>query len=228
MDVLLISGLWLPASVWSGVVESLEALGHRGIAVSLPGADDRSTDATLEDQIAAVLDAIDQTDRPLVVGHSAACTLAWIAADRRPEAIAGVALVGGFPSSDGEPYADFFPLSDGVMPFPGWEPFEGPDSRDLEETDRNEITALTVPVPGGVATGIVHLNDERRFDAPVVLICPEYDTDQAKAWVDGGDVPELARATRVSYLDLDSGHWPMFSCPSDLARAIDTAQASGI
>ena len=34
--------------------------------------------------------------KPLVVGHSAACTLAWLAADARPEKVAGVALIGGF------------------------------------------------------------------------------------------------------------------------------------
>ena len=223
MDVLLISGLWLPSFIWQEVIEELEALGHRASAVPLPGVDDGSGTATLEDQVQAVIDAVDQGDSSLVVGHSAACTLAWIAADRRPDAIAGVALVGGFPAADGEAYADFFPLSDGVMPFPGWEPFEGPDARDLDEADRNRIADMTVPVPGGVATGTVRLTDERRFDVPVVMICPEYDIDQAKSWVDGGDVPELAKATRVSYLDIDSGHWPMFSCPGDLARVIDAA-----
>ncbi len=223
MDVLLISGLWLPSSIWSDVVDALETLGHRGRPVPLPGVDDGSTSATLEDQVAAVLGAVDAADRPLVVGHSAACTLAWIAADRRPGGIAGVALVGGFPAPDGEPYADFFPLSDGVMPFPGWDPFEGPDTRDLDDADRDRIAAMTVPVPGGVATGVVRLHDDRRFDTPVVMICPEYDTEQARSWVDGGDVPELANANRVSYLDLDSGHWPMFSCPTELVGLIDAA-----
>jgi pimeloyl-ACP methyl ester carboxylesterase len=225
VDVLLISGLWLPSSIWMEVIEALTTLGHRARAARLPGVDDTSATATLEDQVQAVLAAIDETDEPFVVGHSAACTLAWIAADRRPEAIAGVAFVGGFPASDGEPYADFFPLSDGVMPFPGWEPFEGPDVRDLDEATRDRIAALTVPVPGGVATGVVRLGDDRRFDVPAVMVCPEYDVEQAKAWVGGGDVPELAMATRLSYLDIDSGHWPMFSCPIELARAIDSSAA---
>jgi pimeloyl-ACP methyl ester carboxylesterase len=55
-----------------------------------------------------------------VVGHSAACTLAWLAANARPEKVAKVALIGGFPSADGERYADFFEPKDGVMAFPGW------------------------------------------------------------------------------------------------------------
>lgn len=225
MDVLLISGLWIPVSVWTEVTDRLSSLGHRAVPVGLPGVDDGSASATLEDQIDAVIAAVDAAESPLVVGHSAACTLAWIAADRRPADVAGVALVGGFPASDGEPYADFFPLSDGVMPFPGWDPFEGPDARDLDETDRARIADMAVPVPGGVATGTVHLIDERRFDVPVVLVCPEFDIEQAKAWVEGGDVPELARAHRLTYLDIDSGHWPMFSCPAELARVLDSAVA---
>lgn len=223
MDVLLISGLWLPGSIWTDTVDELAALGHRAVPVPLPGADDQSPTATLEDQVGAVLAAVDQGVRPLVVGHSAACTLAWIAADRRTDAIAGVALVGGFPASDGEPYADFFPLSDGVMPFPGWDPFEGPDARDLDEASRTHIAALTVPVPGAVANGVVRLEDERRYDVPVALVCPEYDVDQAKEWIDNGDVPELVQATRLTYLDIDSGHWPMFSRPGDLARVLHAA-----
>jgi pimeloyl-ACP methyl ester carboxylesterase len=226
MDILLISGLWLPSSIWSETAAALEGLGHRPVTVELPGVDDGSSTATLEDQVQAVIAAVDAAGSPFVVGHSAACTLAWIAADRRPEAVAGVALVGGFPAADGEVYADFFPLSDGVMAFPGWDPFEGPDARDLDEADRNRIAASTLPVPGGVATGVVNLSDQRRFDIPVVMICTEYDIDQARSWIDSGDVPELATATRVSYLDIDSGHWPMFSRPIELARVIDAAAGS--
>lgn len=82
--------------------------------------------ATLDDQLATVLAAVDAAPgKPLVVGHSAASTLAWLAADRRPERVAKVALIGGFPTADGQPYADFFEVTDGVMPFPGWAPSRG-------------------------------------------------------------------------------------------------------
>ena len=29
---------------------------------------------------------------------------------------------------------------------------------------------------------VVHLVDERRYDVPVLLVCPEFTTAQAKAW----------------------------------------------
>ena len=161
----------------------------------------------------------------MVVGHSAACTLAWLAADARPDKVAKVALIGGFPSIDGGHYADFFEPKDGVMPFPGWAPFEGPDSADLDEEARRRIASAAIPVPEGVTRGVVHLADERRFDVPVVLVCPEFAPAQAQEWIAAGDVPELAKAKHLQLVDIDSGHWPMFTKPIELARLLTAAAA---
>ncbi len=226
MDIVLVAGLWLQKSIWSDVAAELERHGHRAIPVELPGADDKSTSATLQDQLDAVLAAVDAADRPLLVGHSAACTLAWMAADRRPDTISGVVLIGGFPGSDGEKYADFFEPVDGVMGFPGWEPFEGPDSADLDSAARDEIASQSVGVPQGVSKGIVQLGDDRRFDLPVVAVCPEYTPDQAKAWIDAGDVPELTKAERLTFVNIDSGHWPMVTRPTELAHLLVEATNS--
>jgi pimeloyl-ACP methyl ester carboxylesterase len=217
MDILLIAGLWLDGSAWDDVTPALAKLGHRPVPVTLPA----QASATLDDQVAAVLAAVDSADgKPLVVGHSAACTLAWMAADARPEKVASVALIGGFPSADGELYADFFEVKDGVMAFPGWGPFEGADSADLDDDIKSGMTAAAIPVPEGVAKGVVRLTDERRFDVPVVLVCPEFGPAQAKEWIAAGDVPELAKAKHVEYVDIDSGHWPMFTKPDELARLL--------
>ncbi|MCC8249812.1 alpha/beta fold hydrolase [Saccharothrix luteola] len=228
MDVLLIAGLWLDGSAWADVASTLRSLGHHPVPLTLPGQGDGSASATLDDQVAAVLTAVDATSgKPVVVGHSAACTLAWLAADARPDKISKVVLVGGFPAADGKPYADFFELRDGVMPFPGWAPFEGPDSADLDEEARRAFAAAAIPVPGGVATGVVRLTDERRFEVPVVVICPEFTPASAKEWINAGDVPELAEVEHLDFVDLDSGHWPMHTKPAELARllaaAVDTA-----
>ncbi len=226
MDILFIAGLWLDGSAWDGVVPALEALGHRPVPLTLPGQGDGSASATLDDQVAAVLATIDSASQgPMVVGHSAACTLAWLTADARPEKVAKVALIGGFPSADGEPYADFFEPKDGVMPFPGWGPFEGPDSADLDEETRHNIASAAIPVPEGVTKGVVRLADERRFDVPVVLLCPEFTPAQAQEWIDAGDVPELAKVKHLDFVDIDSGHWPMFSAPVELARLLAAAAA---
>jgi pimeloyl-ACP methyl ester carboxylesterase len=224
MDIVLIAGLWLDASAWDEVVPRLSELGHRPHPVTLPGQGDGSRTATLDDQVAAVIAAVDGCDGPVVVvGHSAACSLAWLAADARPERVASVVMIGGFPIADGEKYADFFEPVDGVVGFPGWEKFEGPDSDDLDETARRRFSDAAIPVPEGVTRGVVRLRDDRRYDVPVVMVCPEYSPAEAQEWIDGGDLPELARAARVDLVDIDSGHWPMFTRPAELARLLAEA-----
>ena len=224
MDILLIAGLWLDGSAWDDVVPELEALGHRPVPLTLPGQGDGSASATLDDHVAAVLAAVDAASgKPVVVGHSAAATLAWLAADARPERVAKVVLIGGFPTADGQPYADFFQPKDGVMPFPGWGPFEGPDSADLDEETRDRIASAAISVPEGVTKGVVRLADERRFDVPVVLVCPEFSPAEAQGWINAGEVAELGKAKHLEFVDIDSGHWPMVTKPAELARLLAAA-----
>ncbi|MEU6532183.1 alpha/beta fold hydrolase [Streptomyces sp. NPDC046928] len=224
MDILLIGGLWLPGSVWGGVASALEGHGHRPVPLTLPGQGDGSRSATLDDQLETVLAAVDAAPgKVMVVGHSAACSLAWLAADRRPDKVAEAVLIGGCPTQDGRPYADFFEVTDGVMPFPGWECFEGADAADLDEEARSAFTASAIPVPEGVARGVVRLTDERRWDVPVLVVCPEFTPAQAREWIGAGDVPELARAKKVEFADIDSGHWPMLTEPAELARILAVA-----
>jgi pimeloyl-ACP methyl ester carboxylesterase len=221
MDIVLIAGMWLDGSAWDNVVPELEALGHRAVPLTLPGQGDGRTSATLDDQVAAVVAAVDAAaGQPMVVGHSAACALAWLAADARPTKISKVALIGGFPSSAGEAYFGAFPVQDGVVPFPGWAEFEGPDSADLDDATKRAMASAAIPVPGGVTSGVVKLADERRYDIPVALVCPEFSPAEAKEWIEQGEVPELAKSKHVSFVDIDSGHWPMFSAPAELARLL--------
>lgn len=218
MEIVLIAGLWLDGSAWDAVVPRLGALGHHATPVWLPGQGVPPAAATLADQLAAVLAAVDAASgRVAVAGHSAACTLAWMAADARPDKVARVAMIGGFPSGDGKAYASSFEIVDGVMPFPGWGAFEGPDSADIDDEERRRIAGAAIPVPEVVAKGVVRLRDERRFEVPVTLICPEFSPAQAREWVDGGQVPELSKAQHVDYIDIESGHWPMFTRPTELA-----------
>jgi pimeloyl-ACP methyl ester carboxylesterase len=227
MDIILIAGLWLDGSVWDNVATELEALGHHGVPVTLPGQGDGNTSATLADQVAAVLAAVDAAaEQPMVVGHSAASGLAWLAADARADKVSKVAFIGGFPSPDGRPYFDGLPIKDGALPFPGWEEFEGPDSADLDGAARHAIESAAIPVPEGVVRGVIRLTDERRYEIPAVLICPEFSPAEAREWIDAGELPELAKSKNLSLVDIDSGHWPMISAPAKLARILAQAAES--
>jgi pimeloyl-ACP methyl ester carboxylesterase len=224
MDILLIAGLWLDESAWARVAASLAECGHRAVPVALPGQGDGSTSATLADQVSAVLAAVDSAEgRPVVVGHSAACSLAWLAADARREKVGKAVFVGGWPAADGTPYFAGLPIKDGAMPFPGWDEFEGPDSADLDAAARRAFAAAAIPVPEGVTRGVVRLSDPRRYDVPTVLICPEFTPAQITEWISQDKLPELAKIRNLSLVDIDTGHWPMITAPAELARLIDQA-----
>ena len=94
-------------------------------------------------------------------------------------------------------------------------------------TSRLVVVEVAVPapaaVPGAVAGGAVELGDERRYELPVVLVCPEYSPEQARTWIEGGDVPELTRVHNLSYVDIDTGHWPMVTQPKALADILEAA-----
>ena len=222
MHVVLIGGLWLDTSVWDNVLAQLVAAQRMPVSpVELPVRTPTAAPATLDNQLNAVLAAIDSRPEPaVIVGHSAAAALAWLAADRRPEHVARTVLIGGVPRAEGQQYAPFFSAAEGVIPFPGWAAFEGPDSEDLTEDQKQGLQARAIPVPDEVARGIVTYTTEARFEIPTVMVCPEYSPADAERWISSGDVPELTRAAHLSYEDIDSGHWPMLTRPVELAEII--------
>lgn len=222
MHVVLVGGLWLDSSVWSEVVSPLVAGYELPVSpVDLPVHSPGEGPANLEDQLNAVLAAIDsRPEQALVVGHSAAATLAWLAADRRPGHVGVAMLVGGFPATGGEQYAPLFPIVDGAMPFPGWDAFAGPDSQDLTEEQKQDLAATAIAVPEGVARATVTYGTEARFETPTVLVCPEYSPQDAQRWIMERQIPELEHAGHIDYANIDSGHWPMLTQPRELAEII--------
>ncbi|MHA6511845.1 alpha/beta fold hydrolase [Tessaracoccus sp. Z1128] len=224
MDIILIPGLWLDGSSWDKVVPFLERPGHRVVALTPPGHDGRDPESvTYGDLVAAVVTEIDNSSGHVVlVGHSAGCAAAWAATDRRPDKVASVVLVGGFPIPHGSPILDGFEPVDGVVPFPGWAAFDGPDTADLDDAAKAELESHMTPAPGEFAVGIQELGDERRYDVPVVNVCTEYSADELRGWQEKGFEPvsELRRLHHAGYVDLESGHWPQASRPQDLAEVI--------
>jgi pimeloyl-ACP methyl ester carboxylesterase len=224
MDIVLIPGLWLNGDTWGTVTEHLQRAGHRVQALTLAGLDSKDADrsgVTLDDHVSAVVAAVDAAEEPaLVVGHSASSTLAYCAADARPDKVRRVVYIGGFPSADGEQFMSGLPTDGADAPFPGWEAFEGPDSADLDDAAKARLLDVFVPSPAEVLAGKVRYTDERRYAVPATAICPEYSPDDLKSWMAAGELPELSKATDLTIVDIDSGHWPQVSVPDKLAELI--------
>ena len=154
MDIVLIPGLWLDGSSWDEVVPALEQAGHRTHPLTLPGMESKDADRseiTLSDQVDAVvgvIDSFDPTDVKLVlVGHSAGGAIAHAAVDVRPDRVARVVYVGGFPVGDGDAIAEGYPAENGEVPLPDWSAFEDEDLADLDAKARAEFGERAIPSP---------------------------------------------------------------------------------
>ena len=229
MDIILIPGLWLDGSSWDKVVPVLEQAGHRAHPVTLPGMDLKDADRseiTLRDHVDAVIDAIDAIDpaegKVALVGHSAGGAIAHAAADARPDRVARVVYVGGFPTGDGDAAADAYPADNGEVSLPEWASFEDEELADLDERARAEFRERAIPSPEHVTRDPQQLSDERRYDVPVTVISTEFTSEMLRDWIQQGLAPvqELTKIRDVEYVDLPTGHWPQFTRPEDLARAI--------
>ena len=225
MDIILVPGLWLDGGSWDRVVPALLKEGHRVVAITPPGHNGEDPASVgYPDLVAAIVTEIDNARAPaLLVGHSASCAAVWAAADRRPERVCRVLLVGGFPIPDGMMLLDGFEATDdGVLPFIGWQAFDGPDSADLGEGDRAWLEGHMSPAPADFALGTQRLANEHRYDVPVVMVCAEYAEAGLRDWLAEGAPPlaELSRIKHLSFIEFHSGHWPQASRPQDLAAAI--------
>jgi pimeloyl-ACP methyl ester carboxylesterase len=229
MDIILVPGLWLDGSSWDEVVPTLQRAGHRTHPLTLPGMESKDADRSgirLRDHVDAVVQAIDAVDpadgKVVVVGHSGGCGIAYAAVDARPDRVARVVYVGGFPTGDGDTVADGFPVVNGEVPLPDWSAFEDGDLVDLDDEGRRAFRKRAVPSPAQVISDPQRLSDERRYEVPVTVIATEFTSDMLRVWIDQGLAPvrEFAKLREVEYVDLPTGHWPQFTRPEALARAI--------
>jgi pimeloyl-ACP methyl ester carboxylesterase len=226
VDIILVPGLWLDGSSWERVVPPLEEAGHRVHPLTLPGLESRDADrsrVSLRDQVDAVVREIDAADGPvLLVGHSAGAGIASVALDARPDRVARAVYVGGFPAPDGEPLMAGFAVDGGDLPMPDWSEFDDADLTDLDDAGRERFRARAIPSPASLTTDPVRLSDDRRYDVPVTVVCPEFTSDTLRKWIEQ-DLPPVREFTKVrtlEYVDLPTGHWPQFTRPDDLARIL--------
>ena len=95
-----------------------------------------------------------------------------------------------------------------------------------------QAVALSPGSPGGVLREAVELTNDARRDIPSTLICTGFTAEQYQTyakehpeWAVLAGLPELRN---VSWVDLPTSHWPMWSKPADTARIIgDVATKTG-
>jgi pimeloyl-ACP methyl ester carboxylesterase len=235
MDIILVPGLWLDGSSWEQVVPVLEAAGDRPHPLTMPGMESKDADRsrfTLHDHVEAVIKEIDACapdQKVLLVGHSAGCGIAHAAVDARPDRVARAIYIGGFPTGEGGTLGAGFPSENGEVPLPDWSEFDAEDLADMDEEARAAFRERSIPSPERVTRDPQQLVDQRRYEVPVTAIATEYTTDMLRDWIAEGAEPvrEFTNIRNVDYVDLPTGHWPQFTRPEDLARAILATMPEG-
>ncbi|WP_421742856.1 alpha/beta fold hydrolase [Cellulomonas sp.] len=230
-SLILIPGFWLGGWAWDDVVAALpdELDVH---APTLPGVEPGADRAgiTRADHVRAVTDLVDSLAGDVVlVGHSGGGALVGEVVDQRPDRVRRAIYVDSGPLVEGAAI-DASATEQVEVPLPSWEEFaaQGSSTEGIDDAGLAEFRRRAVPHPAEVVRGAVHVGDPRRFDVPATAICNSIPAAQLKTMANSGPPfhTELGDLHDLTYVDLPTGHWPMFSRPKDLALAIAEAARS--
>jgi len=228
--IILVPGFWLGVWAWDEVARTLRAGGHDVTAITLPGLESADVDRsaiTLSDHVDAICRAIEAAGAPVVLAvHSAAGFSGYAASDRVPQRIAAMVYVDSAP---GKGALD--PGFEGVEKPMVWEDVEAEENLDgLSEAQKETFRRRAVPEPGGLIREAAELSNDARRDIPATFICTGFSAEQYQTgarehpdWAFLAGIPDLRD---VTWIDLPTSHWPMWSRPRELAAIIgDVASA---
>ncbi|MDA0364261.1 MAG: alpha/beta fold hydrolase [Chloroflexi bacterium] len=219
--IILVPGFWLGAWAWDDVASALRADGHDVTALTLPGLESAGADraaTTLSDHVDAICEAVTAARAPVVLAvHSGAGAPGYAASDRIPGQVAAMVYVDSGPAT-GALNPDFVAVE---MTLPPWEEIDG-SLEGLSPEQLEPFRRRAVPEPGGAVGEGTELTDDARLDVPSTVICTSFPSEQIQAAVTAGHawVGGLAELRNVSYVDLPTSHWPMWSRPKELAAVI--------
>jgi pimeloyl-ACP methyl ester carboxylesterase len=221
--IILVPGFWLGAWAWDDVVASLRADGHEVAALTLPGLESADADRSaigLSDHVDAICDAVEAAGAPVVLAvHSGAGSAGYAASDRVPDRIAAMVYVDSGPATGA-----LEPELEGVeKPMPSPEELAQEENLDgLTEEHLETFRRRAVPEPGGVLRDVPELTNDARLDVPTTAICTAYTSEQYKAAVEEGYawLAGFRDLRDLTWVDLPTSHWPMWSRPKDLADVI--------
>ncbi|MFF5839877.1 alpha/beta fold hydrolase [Streptomyces massasporeus] len=225
-DFVLVAGAWLGAWAWDEVAAELRGAGHDVRALTLSGLAERR-DTQPAGQQTHVRDIVEEVERlglrdVVLVGHSYAGVPVGQAAERIGDRLRRVVFVDANVPVDGESFLSGWPSEDvrrtidaqgGYWPPLGPEEYAG---QGLTDEQIARIVGAT-PHPGVTLT------------EPAVLERPlgELPATYVKCLLDGDEpmpaVAALLGSDSWELVELDTGHWPMFSQPSALARVLREA-----
>ncbi|MET9322353.1 alpha/beta hydrolase [Streptomyces sp. NPDC003038] len=232
-NFVLVAGAWLGSSAWDEVVPLLRAAGHGAHPLTLSGlAEKQGVPAGLRTHVRDIVDEVERHDlRDVVlVGHSYSGIPVGQAGERIGDRLTRLVFVDSKVPADGASFVTGWPAGRAMVEASIAENggFLAPmtaadyDGQGLSDEQIARIVSGSTPHPS--ATLI----------EPAVLARPLGDlpATYVKCLLDGAepdeDVAELLTGEHWRLVEMDTGHWPMFSRPRELARILLDAAGSGM
>ncbi|MFJ6572330.1 alpha/beta fold hydrolase [Streptomyces sp. NPDC091292] len=227
-EFVMVAGAWLGGWAWSDVVPELRAAGHGTHPLTLSGlAEKRGVGAGQQTHVRDIVDEVERLDlRDVVlVGHSYSGIPVGQAAERIGDRLARVIFVDSGVPADGESFASAWwqgqAAFEAILAGNGgsWTPITAEECEGQGLTDEQiaRFVGGATPHPGASLTEPAVLT-RSLAELPATYIKCLLDGDQPT-----DDVAELLKSERWELVEMDTGHWPMFSQPAELARIMDGA-----
>ena len=224
-EFVLVAGARLGAWAWDEVVPELRAAGHGAHPLTLSGlADKQGVPAGQPTHVQDIVDEVERHDLRdvILVGHSYSGIPVGQAAERIGDRLARVVFVDSDVPVDGGSFVSGWPdgqarVEASIAENDGfWAPLTTADYQGQGLTDEQiaRIVGGSTPHPGATLT------------EPAVLARPlgELPATYIKCLLDGDepndDVAGLLTSEHWRLVEMDTGHWPMFSQPRELARIL--------
>ncbi|MFD5783969.1 alpha/beta fold hydrolase [Streptomyces sp. NPDC126933] len=224
-EFVLVAGAWLGSWAWDEVVPELRAAGHHTHPLTLSGlADKQGMPAGQRTHVQDIVDEVERHDLRdvILVGHSYSGIPAGQAAELIGDRLARVVFVDSNVPADGESFVSGWPYGRAMVEASiaesggFWAPLPAADyaGQGLSDEQIARIVAGSTPHPGATLT------------EPAVLARPlgELPATYIKCLLDGAEpseeVAELLTSEHWRLVEMDTGHWPMFSQPRELARIL--------
>ncbi|MFD9503973.1 alpha/beta fold hydrolase [Streptomyces sp. NPDC060035] len=227
-NFVLVAGAWLGAWAWDEVVPELRAAGHSTHPLTLSGLGDRKgLPAGQQTHVRDIVDEVERHDLHdvVVVGHSYSGIPVGQAAERIGDRLACVVFVDSNIPAQGESFASRWwqgsPALESAIDKNGgfWAPLAADDydGQGLTDDQIRRIVSGSTPHPGATLT------EPAALERPLGELSATY----IKCLLDGpeptDDVAALLTGKRWELIEMNTGHWPMFSEPRELARILHRA-----
>ncbi|WP_333732608.1 alpha/beta fold hydrolase [Streptomyces sp. IBSBF 3010] len=230
-DFVLVAGAWLDETAWDEVVPGLRAAGHGVHPLTLSGlGGKRERPVGRQTQVTDVLGEVHRLGlRDVVlVGHSYAGIPVGQAAARLGDRLARVVFVDACVPADGESFVSAWwqgpaalqgqlDANGGLWAVPEADEFAG---QELTDEQIARFRKGATPHPGAA------LADPAVLDRPLDALPATYIKCLLDGPEPGEDVARLLTSERWELVTMDTGHWPMFSRPDELAAILDKAASA--